>query len=595
VVSQDWVPSGILTAKYSASGDSLWVRYDSAQILGGNWSQAIVCVPGGVCIGSAIVNRGDEEDIVTQFLADGTEEWAQSLNCSSSGRGYAVAYDVALDQEGNVISVGYLNQTTEYTEFTTAKYSPTGDLLWLRMEHGFTGGYDQAFKVKVDSSDDVYVTGWSEGESTGYDYLTVKYDPAGNKLWARRYDGPAHAEDCPNDLVVDNQGNVIVTGRSFGGPTGFDYATVKYSPSGDELWVRRYSGAVDSSYDEAEALAVDSLGSVYVTGGAEQTPYAFSGATIRYDPDGAQRWVSICELGDSATFFPTGLALDAEGGIHLCGDGGISFVVARLNPDGETAWTRSVPTPWQSVTSYAFDGTGRACMCGGSPRGDSCITVVFSGEGQQMWQRWVRGAVNGALAVGTGGLTFVASLLRTDRVSTVFDAYDSLGRLRWTDTSSCGIMSVAANSTGRVAAAGGKLGALATMLLAPRLAITEPPDQRTRKQALSVQACPSVFADLVHLQVRSEPSRFVSLRVFDRSGRLVRNLGDMVASSGVVDWDGRDEGGRPIGSGVYFVRVESFAPGAGNADKRSTAVVKVTKVGGCSLDKRGGDAMTKLQ
>ena len=216
-------------------------------------------------------------------------------------------------------------------------------------------------------------------------------------------------------------------------------------------------------------------------------------------------------------------------------------------------------------------------------------------KGEQMWQRWVRGAVNGALAVGTGGLTFVASLLRTDRVSTVFDAYDSLGRLRWTDTSSCGIMSVAANSTGRVAAAGGKLGALATMLLAPRLAITEPPDQRTRKQALSVQACPSVFADLVHLQVRSEPSRFVSLRVFDRSGRLVRNLGDMVASSGVVDWDGRDEGGRPIGSGVYFVRVESFAPGAGNADKRSTAVVKVTKVGGCSLDKRGGDAMTKLQ
>jgi hypothetical protein len=144
-------------------------------------------------------------------------------------------------------------------------------------------------------------------------------------------------------------------------------------------------------------------------------------------------------------------------------------------------------------------------------------------------------------------------------------------------------MSMVTNSTGQVAAVGvgavgANLGAFATMLLAPGLAVTEPPGQGARMQTFSVQAHPSVFTGLVTLQVRSGPRRFVSLRVYDRSGRLARNLGNMLTSSGAVDWDGRDDGGRHVGSGVYFVRAESFAPSAGNADKRSTAVVKITKL-----------------
>jgi hypothetical protein len=53
----------------------------------------------------------------------------------------------------------------------------------------------------------------------------------------------------------------------------------------------------------------------------------------------------------------------------------------------------------------------------------------------------------------------------------------------------------------------------------------------------------------------------VSLRIYDVSGRLVRTLVDEPLPGGnhVADWDGRDERGARVSSGVYFYRLQ--APG----------------------------------
>jgi len=51
--------------------------------------------------------------------------------------------------------------------------------------------------------------------------------------------------------------------------------------------------------------------------------------------------------------------------------------------------------------------------------------------------------------------------------------------------------------------------------------------------------------------------RWVSVGVFDISGRLVRALREGAAQTGEYDltWDGMNEHGDPVASGVYFVRV----------------------------------------
>ena len=49
----------------------------------------------------------------------------------------------------------------------------------------------------------------------------------------------------------------------------------------------------------------------------------------------------------------------------------------------------------------------------------------------------------------------------------------------------------------------------------------------------------------------------VSLTIYHVSGRRVRKLINGTVDSGehVVVWDGKDEGGRPAASGVYFCRL----------------------------------------
>lgn len=73
------------------------------------------------------------------------------------------------------------------------------------------------------------MTGSSHGGDTGYDYATVKYSPDGEQLWLARYDGPGHDTDIASAMVLDATGNVYVTGWSTGDATGLDFATIKYS------------------------------------------------------------------------------------------------------------------------------------------------------------------------------------------------------------------------------------------------------------------------------------------------------------------------------------------------------------------------------
>lgn len=51
----------------------------------------------------------------------------------------------------------------------------------------------------------------------------------------------------------------------------------------------------------------------------------------------------------------------------------------------------------------------------------------------------------------------------------------------------------------------------------------------------------------------------VDLEVFDAQGRLVRSLAGSRYPAGFhgVVWDQRDEGGRPLGAGVYLYRLRA--------------------------------------
>ncbi|MBK7254773.1 MAG: SBBP repeat-containing protein [Ignavibacteria bacterium] len=65
------------------------------------------------------------------------------------------------------------------------------------------------------------MTGFSTGLGTSYDYATIKYNSAGTQIWVARYNGPGNGNDFAYSIVVDNSGNVYVTGGSLGNVTSY--------------------------------------------------------------------------------------------------------------------------------------------------------------------------------------------------------------------------------------------------------------------------------------------------------------------------------------------------------------------------------------
>jgi len=71
-------------------------------------------------------------------------------------------------------------------------------------------------------------------------------------------------------------------------------------------------------------------------------------------------------------------------------------------------------------------------------------------------------------------------------------------------------------------------------------------------------AGPNPFNPQTSISYTVETGGVVSIRIFSVTGRLVRSLFEEAAPAGAheVRWDGQDDGGRPVPSGTYFVRVE---------------------------------------
>ena len=107
------------------------------------------------------------------------------------------------------------------------KYDTSGNLLWATIGGGDL--LDQANDIATDASGTSYVAGAIQTNSlhptaqfgsvtlTGkgdYDWLLVKYDPAGNMVWAKN--GGSSAGDIAYSVGLDGAGNVYVTGHFSG-------------------------------------------------------------------------------------------------------------------------------------------------------------------------------------------------------------------------------------------------------------------------------------------------------------------------------------------------------------------------------------------
>jgi len=83
---------------------------------------------------------------------------------------------------------------------------------------------------------------------------------------------------------------------------------------------------------------------------------------------------------------------------------------------------------------------------------------------------------------------------------------------------------------------------------------------------------PNPFKEKLNIRYQTTDNNNMNLKIYDVSGRLIRSFNHLTNSPiSQITWDGKNENGRAVAQGVYFVRIE-------NLDTKETLVQKVLKI-----------------
>jgi hypothetical protein len=258
--------SDYATIAYSSAGVPLWTNRYNGPGREFDDPHALAVDNAGNVFVTGYSHGGDSSaDYATvAYSRTGVPLWTNRYH--GPGFSYDSASAIAVDHQGRVFVTGYSSASAGSSGYVTVAYSRTGDALWTNHFNGEGG----ANAVAVDQNGNVIVTGSSSGMG-GLDYATIAYSGAGVALWTNRYNGTANNNDYASAVIVDHSGNVFVTGYSVGPGSDYDYATVAYSGSGVPLWTNRYGGPANGVDQPAlsSCLAIGRNGEVYVTGSSD--------------------------------------------------------------------------------------------------------------------------------------------------------------------------------------------------------------------------------------------------------------------------------------------------------------------------------------
>lgn len=338
--------------------------------------------------GVQLTSAGGADGFVAKYTSAGTLLWVKPIQ----SLGEETARSVTTDRQNNILVTGSFADTTVFapgvtltsvgsTDVFLAKYTPGGELLWVRQAGG-AGPEDFAFKVAVNSRGQAFITGLFTEEATFAPGLTLtsagdtdmflaKYDTDGNLLWAQQAGGVDHEEGVGVSIGAD--GRVYVAGIFAATATfapGVDLTSAGewdgffavYNTHGELLLAKSVGGP---GFDEGYAAVRNKRGDIVLVGTFENDATFAPGATLTsagdtdaflatYDRTGTLRWatslggpefdqareVTVRQSGDiylggrfrNTAFFAPGVSRTSLGGDDI--------FVARYTLNGDLRWVK---------------------------------------------------------------------------------------------------------------------------------------------------------------------------------------------------------------------------------------------------------------
>jgi len=314
-------------AKYDPAGNFLWATAEDTTSYGVVLLNGIAASPaGGIYVTGAvesapIIFNGDtviqglnnsSDALLMKVSSSGTVTWARntggSVNVFSAAQAVAVdrnnrAYTTGFYQGGSLlVGANTLGNAGSNDIFIDA-YDAEGNSVWAQSAGGAQS--DIAFGLASDASNNIYATGIFYSDSLTFgsitlnrhdtttnssDFFVVKYDSAGNALWAQQAWGDKYNHG--QRIATDDLGNVFITG-TFSSPTlnfgslsltsagGDDGFIANYNTSGALQWVQAIQGPQN---DYPAGVTGDGNGNCYVVGSSNSISIPFGNSTFT-NPD----------------------------------------------------------------------------------------------------------------------------------------------------------------------------------------------------------------------------------------------------------------------------------------------------------------------
>ena len=571
--------SDIYAQRMDALGVPQWTANGAAVSTATNHQQYPTIVSdgagGAILVWQDLRNGATSTDIYVQRVdASGIPQWTANGVALCTAVGEQVGRRAAPDGAGGAIvtwadhrSGGWDIYTQRVNAFGTPQWTVNGVAVCTAVDN------QNAPTIVSDGAGGAFVT-WYDNRRNGYpdsDIYAQRVDASGVPQWTAN--GVAlciAANERYPEIVSDGAGGAIVAWNDYrsGYPNSDIYAQ-RVSVSGAPQWMAN-GVALCTAANGQDYLGIvsDDAGGAIVSWkddrGAAPDIY-----TQRVSDSGIPQWtadgVALCTAGDNQ-YSPT-IVPDGTGGAIVAWEDYRTYpsdiYTQRVDASGVTQWTGDgvalcTAANGQFYPTLASDGAGGAIVTWEDKRNDTADIYAQHATGPLNAV-----AITSFDAVEMGGGVTLRSAFRSDLGVESVNVYRALG----TGDDPLTVIE-------RVGGVQGDGFEYADRDVAP--------GHSYRYQIGVVDADGEFFSPVVTVSVdaitgalsQNQPNPFnptttirfvlpvseqVTLAVYDTSGHLVRTLVDEVEGYGAheVTWDGRDDEGVAMGSGVYFYRLQA--------------------------------------
>jgi hypothetical protein len=310
----------IVTQKYSVQGELEWTQlYHYPSSLSNKPKGLKIDGSGNIYI-TGFTSAVNSDFLTIKYDPNSKLLWAD-IYSGILNNSIDDADNISISGSGNVYVTGSSSGNPQILlslDIVTIKYSSNGIRQWIARYDGAMNKNDEPADLIVDSRENVYIAGKSQidGSNSDYEYLVIKYNSSvGAVQWTDHYRGYSSSEGTA--LTIDDQNCIYVTGSTLTQSQSTDFLTVKYNQAGERVWMSFFNN-IYNNWDIPEAIAVDNFHNVYVTGkGGGISPLYSDYNTVKYNPSGIQQWAMNYDAALSDC--PADLKIDNNDNVYVTG------------------------------------------------------------------------------------------------------------------------------------------------------------------------------------------------------------------------------------------------------------------------------------